>query len=213
MRSVVLYYFINIVIYFWGSLGDLNSPIIHGIGSGNRVGAVFLTPRGGQRGSYLLHPQFFILICNILSFTSFQFHPRDFISIYSTHPFHSWDFILYFSYHTFHFLDFTSIYSYYDISSFLYNLLSFYTVKFILNNFILKYSYFSFQSFYFILTISSPQIHPYYFILLIYICQISSSYISDWQIDPCQFHPIISQCRMKLNRMKKLRMKNVRMKW
>ena len=59
---------------------------------------IFFIPWGvqtmGNRGSYLLHPQFFILICNILNFTSFQFHPRGFISIYQYYLFHSWDFIL-----------------------------------------------------------------------------------------------------------------------
>ena len=52
-------------------------------------------------GSYLLHPQFFILICNILNFTPFQFHPRGFISIYQYYLFHSWDFILISSSETF----------------------------------------------------------------------------------------------------------------
>ena len=51
-------------------------------------------PLGTSYGAYLQHPQFFILICNILSFTSFQFHPQAFISIYTYYLFHSLDFIL-----------------------------------------------------------------------------------------------------------------------
>ena len=52
-------------------------------------------------GAYLQHPKFFILICNILSFTSFQFHPQGFISIYTYYLSHSWDFILISSSETF----------------------------------------------------------------------------------------------------------------
>jgi len=36
----------------------------------------------GFTGTYLLHPTFFILVCYILRFTSFTFHPRGFICVF-----------------------------------------------------------------------------------------------------------------------------------
>ena len=100
-------------------------------------------------------------------------------------------------------------------------------MQFIPHNFIMKYWYFSFHSFYFILLISSPQIHPYYLMLLFFIFCISSLNNSDFQIHPSWFHPIQSPIWNEMVRNEKVkgeicqdemvickvRMKHVDMKW